>query len=140
VGTARQPLYSVYVVLLDEYIGALPQMRRRNPNRDPSKPCVYVGITALRVDRRFDFRRATPTTEWRVHQYGVRLMPELYKHLNPMTHERALQKARKLAEDLRAKGFGVANSLCDGSQSYKSILAQARRRELQQLSSPNGSV
>jgi hypothetical protein len=55
-----------------------------------------------------------------------------------MTHERALQKARKLAEDLRAKGFGVANGLCDGSQSYKSILAQARRRELQQLSSPNG--
>ena len=139
-GTEQKLRYSVYVVLLDEYIGTLPQMRRRNPKHDPSKPCVYVGLTPLRVGRRFDFRGATPITEWRVHQYGVRLMPELYKHLNDMTHERALQKARKLADDLRAKGFGVANGLCDGSQSYKSILAQARRRELQELSSRNGSV
>jgi hypothetical protein len=27
--------YSVYVVLLDEYVGTLPQMRQRNPQRDP---------------------------------------------------------------------------------------------------------
>jgi hypothetical protein len=54
-------------------------------------------------------------------------MPELYEHLKPMTHERAFQMARKLADDLRAKGFGVANGVCDGSQSYKSILPQARR-------------
>jgi hypothetical protein len=40
-----------------------------------------------------------------------------------MTDERALQTARKLADDLRAKGFGVANGLCDGSQSYKSSLS-----------------
>ena len=139
-GTAREPRYCVYVVLLDEYVGTLPQMRRRNPKHDPSKPCVYVGLTPLRVGRRFDFRGATPTTEWRVHQYGVRLMPELYETLNPMTPERAFQKARKLANDLRAKGFGVANGLCDGSQSYKSILAQARRRELRTLSSLNDSV
>jgi hypothetical protein len=67
-------------------------------------------------------------------------MPELYEHLNPMTPERALRTARKLAEDLRGKGFGVANGVCTGSQLYKSILAQARRRELQQLSSPNGAA
>jgi hypothetical protein len=90
-GTVRELRYSVYVVLLDEYVGTLPQMRRRNPKHDPSKPCG-----------------ATPTTEWRVHRYGVRLMPELYETLTPMTHKRALQTARKLAEDLRAKGFGVA--------------------------------
>jgi hypothetical protein len=49
-------------------------------------------------------------------------MPEFYEHLKPMTHERAFQMARKLADDLRAKGFGVANGVGDGSQSYKSIL------------------
>ena len=139
-GTPRGPRYSVYVVLLDEYVGTLPQMRRRNPKRDPSKPCVYVGLTPLRVDRRFDFRGATPKTEWRAHQYGVRLMPELYEHLNYMTPKTALQTARKLAEDLRAKGFGVANGMCTGSQSYKSSLAHARRRKLQTLSSHNGAV
>jgi hypothetical protein len=125
VGTVEKLRYSVYVVLLDDYVGTLPQMRRRNPKRDPSKPCVYVGLTPLRVGRRFDFRGATPKTEWRVHQYGVRLMPELYENLNPMTDERALQTARKLADDLRAKGFGVANGLCDGSQSYKSSLSRS---------------
>ena len=110
-GTEQKLRYSVYVVLLDEYVGTLPQMRRRNPKRDPSKPFVYVGLIPLRVGRRFDYRRATSKTEWRVHQYGVRLMPELSEHLNSVTHERALQTARKLADDLRAKGFGVANGV-----------------------------
>jgi hypothetical protein len=139
-GTAREPRYSVYVVLLDESVGSLPQMRRRNPKRDPSKPCVYVGLTPLRVGCRFDFRRATPKYEWRVHQFGVGVMPELYEDWNPMTPERALQTARKLAEDLRAKGFGVANGVCTGSQLYQSSLAQARRRKLQKVSSVNCSA
>jgi hypothetical protein len=125
-GTAEGPRYSVYVVLLEEYVGTLPQMRLRNPKRDPSKPFVYIGLTSLRVDGRFDYRRATPKTEWRVHQYGVRLMPELCEDLNSMTLEKALHTARKLAEDLRAKGFGVANGVCTGSQLYQSILAQGR--------------
>jgi hypothetical protein len=67
-------------------------------------------------------------------------MPELYEDWNPMTPERALQTARKLAEDLRAKGFGVANGVCTGSQLYQSSLAQARRRKLQKVSSVNCSA
>src|SRR5215813_2009112 len=119
--------YSVYVVLLDEYVGTLPQMRRRNPTRDPSKPFVYVGLTSLPVDRRFDFRRATPEHEWRLHKFGVRLMPELYNSLHPMMRcEQALQTAKKLADDLMAKGFGVANGVCSEAQSYKSILITPR--------------
>lgn len=127
-GTPGELRYSIYVVLLDEYIGTLPQMRRRNPKYHVSKPCVYVGLTSLRVGRRFDFRKATPKTEWRLHQYGVRLMPEIYEPAKAMTPERALQTARKLAEDLREKGFGVANGMCTGSQSYRSILHSAKQR------------
>jgi hypothetical protein len=119
--TERQLRYSIYVVLLDEHIGTLPQMRLRNPKRDLSKPCLYIGLTPLRVDHRFDFRGATIKAEWRVQTFGVRLMPDLYKHLKPMTFEAAVQTARKLAEDLRAKGFGVANGMCDGGQPYKSV-------------------
>jgi hypothetical protein len=133
--------YSVYIVLLDEYVGTLPQMRRRNPKRDPLKPYLYVGVTSLPVDRRFDFRRATPEHEWRVHKFGVRLMPELYDSLHPMmTCEQALQTAKKLADDLRAKGFGVANGWCSGSQTYKSILTDPKRLRDNQtrLRSPPG--
>src|SRR5205823_5576488 len=68
-GTVRELRNSVYVILLDEYVGTLPQMRLRNPRRNPSKPCVYIGLTPLGVGRRFDFRGATPKTEWRVHRY-----------------------------------------------------------------------
>jgi hypothetical protein len=57
-----------------------------------------------------------------------------------MMREKALQTARKLAKDLRVKGFGVANGMCTGSQSYKSSLAHARRRKLQNIFSLNGSV
>src|SRR5262245_17998866 len=138
--TTRKPRHSVYIVLLDEYVGTLPQMRRRNPKRHPSKPWIYVELTPLRVGRRFDFREATPKYEWRAHQFGLGLMPELYEHLNPMILEKALQTARKLADDLRAKGFGVANGMCTGSQLYTSSLAQTRRRKLQKLSSPIGVV
>ena len=75
----------------------------------------------------WNYRRATYKYEWRVQRFGVGLMPELYKHLNPMTPARALQAARKLAEDLRANGFGVSNGACTDSQLYKSSFAQARR-------------
>lgn len=139
-GTARELRYNVYVVLLDEYVGTLPQMRRRNPQREPSKPFVYVGLTSLPVDRRFDFHGAASEHEWRLRKFGVRLMPEFYDSLRPMTCERALQTSKNLANELRSKGFGVANGVCTEAQSYKSILAQARRRDLQILSSPNGSV
>jgi hypothetical protein len=124
-GTVRELRYSVYVVLLDEYVGTLPQMRRRNPQHDPSKPHVYVGVTPLRVGNRFDFRGATPEHEWRLHKFGVRLMPELHDSLHPMTSKRALETAKKLADDLRAKGFGVANGVCTEAQSYNSILARS---------------
>ena len=119
--------YSVFVVLLDEYVATLPQMRRRNSKRDPSKPYVYVGLTSLPLDRRFDFRRAAPWHEWRLHKFGVRLMPELYDSLHPMTCKQALQKAKELADDLRAKGFGVANGVCTEAQLYKSILTKPKK-------------
>jgi hypothetical protein len=137
-GTVGRLRYGVYAVRLDEYVGTLPQMRRRNPDRDPSKPFVYVGLTPLRMGRRFDYRIATKRTEWRLHQYGIRLMPELYEHLYPMTVERALRTARKLA-DLRAKGFGVANGMCTGFQSYKSIFAQAHAGSFNHSSSRNAA-
>lgn len=125
--TKRELRCSVYVVLLDEYVATLPQMRRRNPKRDPLKPYVYVGLTPLRVDRRFDYRKATPKAEWRVHKFGVRLMPELYDSLPPMTCKQALQTAKELADDLRAKGFGVANGVCTEAQSYEAILTQPEK-------------
>ena len=46
-------------------------------------------------------------TAWVVRKYGLRLMPELYEHLNPMPFEAAGQMELELAEDLRAAGYTV---------------------------------
>ena len=38
---------------------------------------------------------------------GLRLLPELYAHLNPMPFEAAVQMERDLTEDLRRAGYTV---------------------------------
>ena len=40
-------------------------------------------------------------------KYGLRLMPELFRFLNPMPFEAAAQMEKDLAEDLRADGYTV---------------------------------
>ena len=44
---------------------------------------------------------------WVVEKYGLRLIPELYAHLNPMPYEAALQMEMDLADDLRREGYTV---------------------------------
>ena len=48
-----QPHHSVYVVELDPAVARLARVRDLNPDRDPSKPCVYVGMTGLSLEERF---------------------------------------------------------------------------------------
>jgi hypothetical protein len=99
--------HSVYVVLLDDAVAKHPSILRLNPKRDPLKPCVYVGMTGLPVDHRFANHKNGYKSAWVVKKYGVRLMPELYEHLNPMPFEAAAQMEIELAEDLRAEGYTV---------------------------------
>jgi hypothetical protein len=99
--------YSVYVVLLDDAAAKHPSILRLNLKRDPLKPCVYVGMTGLPVDERFENHKNGYKSAWIVKKYGRRLMPELYQHLNPMPFEAAAQMERELAEDLRAEGYTV---------------------------------
>jgi hypothetical protein len=42
-----------------------------------------------------------------VKRYGLRLLPELFEHLNPMPDEAAAQMEKDLAEDLRRAGYTV---------------------------------
>ena len=42
-----------------------------------------------------------------VKRYGLRLLPELYEHLNPMPYEAAAQMEKDLAGDLRRAGYTV---------------------------------
>jgi hypothetical protein len=103
-----QPFHhNVYVVLLKDAVAKHPSILRLNPKRDPLKPCVYVGMTGIPVDHRFENHRNGYKSAWVVRKYGVRLMPELYEHLNPMPFEAAVQMESELAEDLRTAGYTV---------------------------------
>ena len=100
--------HSVYVILLDLAVLRHPSILRLNPNRDPAKPCVYVGMTGFAVEDRFQNHKQGQKSAWVVEKHGLRLMPELYEYLNPMPFEAAAQMEKDLAEDLRAEGYTVA--------------------------------
>ena len=99
--------HHVYVILLDEKVVKHPSVTRVNPKRDLGKPCVYVGMSGLPPEHRFENHKNGYKAAWVVERYGVRLMPELYEHLNPMPYEAALQMEMDLAEDLRNLGYTV---------------------------------
>jgi hypothetical protein len=103
----KQLHHSVYVVLLSARAFKESSILRQNPKRDPAKPCVYVGMTGLPVDHRFENHKNGYKAARLVRKYGVRLMPELYAHLNPMPFEAAAQMEKDLAEDLRNEGYSV---------------------------------
>jgi hypothetical protein len=99
--------HNVYVVLLDPVVGKLRKVRLANPARDPKKPCVYVGLTGLAPEERFaNHKRGIKCSSF-VERHGIRLLPELYAHLNPMPYEAAVAMEGDLTEDLRRAGYTV---------------------------------
>ena len=107
--TEQQPEHhhNVYVVLLDPAAGRLRAVRAANPGRNPKKPCVYVGMTGLPPEERFANHKAGTKAASVVTRYGLRLLPELYTHLNPMPFEAAARMEKDLADDLRRAGYTV---------------------------------
>jgi hypothetical protein len=99
--------HCVYVVLLDPKAAKDRIVLRENPHRDPRKPCVYVGMTGLPPEERFQNHKHGIKAARVVQQYGLRLLPELYECFNPMPFEAAVEMERDLAEDLRRQGFTV---------------------------------
>ena len=99
--------HHVYVVLLSPKAARLKAVRAVNPNRNPERPCVYVGMTGLIPEERFQNHKGGVKGSRIVQMYGVRLLPELYELYNPMPFEAAVEMERELAEDLRAQGYTV---------------------------------
>lgn len=92
--SAKRWHHSVYVVYL------------RNPRGD-GKAGYYVGMTGLTPEERFANHKAGIKSARVVRRHGVRLVPVLYEHLNPMRYADALRLEVELAESLRKRGFIV---------------------------------
>lgn len=92
--TATKDHHSVYVVYL------------RNPNGD-GKAGYYVGMTGLDPEVRLENHKRGIKGSRVVRDYGERLVPKLYAHLNPMPYEKAVRMEVELAASLRKRGFLV---------------------------------
>ncbi len=99
--------HNVYVVLLSKDVLREAKFRRCNPDYDSAKPCVYVGMTGLDPDDRFDKHKAGIRANRYVRIYGQRLLPALYERYNPMPYEAARTMEVELAIALREAGYGV---------------------------------
>jgi hypothetical protein len=99
--------HHVYVVLLDPRAGKEPRVRRANPKRDVARPCVYVGMSGLTPEERFQNHKNGIKAARVVERYGIRLLRELYECFNPMPFAAAAQMEKDLAEDLRNQGYTV---------------------------------
>jgi len=83
--------HSVYVVLLHD------------PRR--AKPWgLYVGQTSRDPDQRFDQHKKGYKASRAARRFGVRLLPGLVDHLNPLRRWEALELEAALAEEFRAAG------------------------------------
>jgi hypothetical protein len=83
--------HSVYVILLHD-----PARRQAWG--------LYVGQTARDPDWRFDQHKAGYKASGAVKRFGVRLLPSLVDHLNPMRQWESLDLERALAEAFRESG------------------------------------
>jgi hypothetical protein len=84
-----------------------PRFRKINPDHDPAKPCVYVGMTGLTPGERFDKHKAGIKANRYVREYGLRLLPALYEMYNPMPYEAAREMEVELAIGLKEEGYAV---------------------------------
>ena len=103
----RRHHHHVYVVLLSDRVWNEPRFRQANPDHRLGKPCVYVGMTGLDPDLRFDRHKAGIKSNRFVERYGERLLPELYEVFNPMPYAAAQEMEVELAIGLREQGYAV---------------------------------
>lgn len=65
---------------------------------------LYVGQTSRDPDLRFDQHKTGYKASGAVRRFGVRLLPDLTQHLNPMRRWEAAELEAALAETLLAAG------------------------------------
>jgi hypothetical protein len=99
--------HHIYVVELSKDVLYEPKFKKANPDYRFGKPCVYVGMTGLDPDTRFDRHKAGIQANKFVNEYGLWLLPELYESHNPMPYEDAKYMEVDLAIRLREAGYGV---------------------------------
>ena len=99
--------HHVYVIELDPAVRNHAKFCAANPGHDPRKPPLYVGMTGLDPETRFERHKYGVKDNRYVRRYGVRLRPDLYAELNPLPYAEAQRMEWVLARELRSDGYAV---------------------------------
>ncbi|RYY59056.1 MAG: ribose-5-phosphate isomerase [Chitinophagaceae bacterium] len=109
--------YKVYVVELSRKVFSEDRrFREANPQFSGVLECLYVGMTSKTPAERYKQHKTGALSKKGhnisaaiVKKYGSYLRPSLYHEINetPMTRTAALAMEKKLALDLRRKGYAV---------------------------------
>ena len=98
--------HSVYAIELDPAVWKNRAFRERNPGGAASG-CLYVGVTGLTPDARFQRHRAGTQSGRFVRTHGLRLRLDLVEGFSRLPYRIAACMEPKLAAWLRAQGFAV---------------------------------
>jgi len=98
--------HSVYAIELDRAVWKNRTFRERNPGGAVSG-CLYVGVTGLSPEARFQRHRAGTQSGRFVRTYGRRLRLDLVEGFSRLPYRIAACMEPKLAAWLRAQGFAV---------------------------------
>ena len=71
---ARGKPYHVCVIELSSDVLLKPRFIKSNPNYVAGKPCVYVGMTGLDPDVRFDKHKAVIQSNRYMQEFGLRFV------------------------------------------------------------------
>ncbi|MBS1918276.1 MAG: ribose-5-phosphate isomerase [Bacteroidetes bacterium] len=109
--------YQVYVIELSKRVFTENRkFRDANPQFNGVLECLYVGMTSKSPAERFKQHKTRFVNKKGhnlsasiVYKYGAYLRPSLYDHVNekPMDRQEALAAEKKLALELRRKGYAV---------------------------------
>jgi hypothetical protein len=104
----RSKCCRVYVIELADEARTVGKVKKANPHANPKMKCLYVGSTARTPGERFKIHKTKgKQSSAIVREYGLRLVPALYRDLPLMTRISAERREAQLAAKLRGKGYTV---------------------------------
>jgi hypothetical protein len=98
--------HSLYAIELDPKVWNNRAFRERNPG-GAEGGCLYVGVTGLKPDARFERHRMGVQSGRFVRTHGVRLRLDLVEGFSRLPHRIAASMEPRIAAWLRAQGFAV---------------------------------
>lgn len=98
--------HSVYAVELAGAVWKNRAFRERNPG-GAAGGCLYIGVTGLPPEKRFERHRSGTQSARFVRTHGVRLRLDLVEGFSRLPYRVAACMEPKLAAWLRAQGFAV---------------------------------